>query len=266
MLESLDQEIDATEPKFGSGFDQKKAPSGSQNSPAGSKGPSNPGLEDAALPLDASGNVKPALFPAQKGGVKPAGSPADAPVVPAGQGLDSPGLHKRQIVDDVDLSEKKPVQRIEEPAATKEAAPYIAGPPGGAAPLATSTSTSTGAAATKTPLGRKEYIDLIIKTTRLPVGMTRLTSRAYILRPEAIESVFYMYRITGEQRWRDIGWTMFQAIDKATRTDIAHASIHDVTVQPGSKDKKGEKVPFGFDTEEKGDIMESFCEFAHFVL
>jgi mannosyl-oligosaccharide alpha-1,2-mannosidase len=95
--------------------------------------------------------------------------------------------------------------------------------------------------------------------------MTRLTSRAYILRPEAIESVFYMYRITGEQQWRDIGWKMFQAIDKATRTDIAHASIHDVTVLPGSKDKKGQ-VPFGFDTEEKGDIMESFCEYSPFFL
>jgi mannosyl-oligosaccharide alpha-1,2-mannosidase len=266
MLDSLDQKADATEPNFNSNLDQKKGPPGSQNNLAGAKGPSNPGLEGAALPLDASGNVKPALSHAQKGGVKPAGSPADAPILPAGQGLDSPGLHKRQIVDDVDLTEKRPVQRIEEPAATKEAAPFIAGPPGGAAPVATSTSTSSAAAATKAPLSRKEYIDLIIKTTRLPTGMTRMTSRAYILRPEAIESVFYMYRITGEQRWRDVGWTMFQAIDKATRTDIAHASIHDVTVQPGSKDKKGEKVPFGFETEEKGDVMESFCEYSLFPI
>jgi mannosyl-oligosaccharide alpha-1,2-mannosidase len=268
MLESLDQEADALEPKFGSGLDQKKAPSGSQIGLANSKVPSNPGLEGAALPLDGSGNVKPALSPAQKGGIKPAAAPADAPVLPPGQGLDSPGLHKRQIVDDVDLTEKKPVQRIEEPAATKEAAPYIAGPPGGAAAAAatsTSTSAAAAAAATKRPKTRKEYVDLFIKTTRLPVGMTRLTSRAYILRPEAIESVFYMYRITGEQQWRDIGWKMFQAIDKATRTDIAHASIHDVTVLPGSKDKKGQ-VPLGFDTEEKGDIMESFCEYSPFFL
>jgi mannosyl-oligosaccharide alpha-1,2-mannosidase len=279
LLASLDQEVEAAETPFGSGFDQKDAPagskkdstpatgksksSGSQNGAgsAGSKaGPSNPGLEGAALPLDANGNVKPALSADQKGAVKAAGSPAEAPIVPPGQGLDAPGLHKRQIVDDVDLTEKRPAQRIDDAApTTTAAAPYIAGPPAGAA---IATSTSSGAEPTSTSIDRKKYLKLMIESTGLPAGMTRLTSRAYILRPEAIESVFYMYRITGEQQWRDVGWKMFQAIDKATRTDIAHAAIHDVTVQPGARDQnRGPHSTIGYDTLEKGDSMESFCEY-----
>ncbi|EME40046.1 glycoside hydrolase family 47 protein [Dothistroma septosporum NZE10] len=55
------------------------------------------------------------------------------------------------------------------------------------------------------------------------------TNKSYILRPEAIESVFYMYRITGEQYWRDMGWNMFMAIEKATHAPYGHSRIDDVT-------------------------------------
>ena len=32
------------------------------------------------------------------------------------------------------------------------------------------------------------------------------------LRPEALESVFYMYRISGDPLWQDQGWQMFESI------------------------------------------------------
>ena len=32
-----------------------------------------------------------------------------------------------------------------------------------------------------------------------------------LLRPETVESLFYMWRITGEQRYRDWGWEMFES-------------------------------------------------------
>ena len=51
-----------------------------------------------------------------------------------------------------------------------------------------------------------------------------------MFRPEAIESVFYMYRITGDESWRRKGWTMFQSIDRACRTEYGYSGIHDVTV------------------------------------
>ena len=54
-------------------------------------------------------------------------------------------------------------------------------------------------------------------------------------RPEAIESIFILYRVTGDIELRNIAWRMFQNIDKATRTDIAHAAIVDVRDSPPKK-------------------------------
>ncbi|KAJ5679690.1 hypothetical protein N7462_007934 [Penicillium macrosclerotiorum] len=72
---------------------------------------------------------------------------------------------------------------------------------------------------------------------RLPAGMTSISAPEYLLRPEAIESVFIMFRVTGDDAWRKKGWTMFQAIAKHTRTNLAHAAIKDVTSpKPSQKD------------------------------
>ncbi|KIY03153.1 uncharacterized protein Z520_01620 [Fonsecaea multimorphosa CBS 102226] len=80
-------------------------------------------------------------------------------------------------------------------------------------------------------LSHEKYVAAKIQEERLPPGYTRIKARDYRLRPEAIESVFIMYRLTGDETWRDKGWAMFDAVDKATRTDIANAGIRDVTSQ-----------------------------------
>lgn len=79
------------------------------------------------------------------------------------------------------------------------------------------------------PLTHKEYVDNRIKEEGLPPGVTRLKSRNYILRPEAIESVWYMYRITGSAHWREAGWRMFLAINEHTATTYGNSAIDDVT-------------------------------------
>ncbi|KAL8831490.1 MAG: hypothetical protein Q9191_000831 [Dirinaria sp. TL-2023a] len=85
---------------------------------------------------------------------------------------------------------------------------------------------------------RAEYL---IKERRLPLGFTDIPDRRYILRPEAIESVFILYRLTGEKKYADAAWDMFRAIEKATRTDIANAAIVDMTVSPNpEKDNRME--------------------------
>lgn len=48
-------------------------------------------------------------------------------------------------------------------------------------------------------------------------------------RPEAIESIFILYRITGESSLRDRAWNMFNTIIKHSITDIAHAGLDDCT-------------------------------------
>src|SRR5690606_2042971 len=53
-------------------------------------------------------------------------------------------------------------------------------------------------------------------------GFVSVSDARYLLRPEAIESVFYMYRITGDSSYQDIAWDMFQAIDTHSKTQYAN--------------------------------------------
>ncbi|EKD21179.1 uncharacterized protein L3040_000782 [Drepanopeziza brunnea f. sp. 'multigermtubi'] len=102
--------------------------------------------------------------------------------------------------------------------------------------------------------GEKEFdAQSVIKEERLPAGFTAIDDHRYILRPEAIESVFLMYRMTGKQEYADSAWRMFQAIEKVCRTAIAAAAIGDITVPFDTQ--SGEENGA---TGEKMDSMESF--------
>lgn len=90
---------------------------------------------------------------------------------------------------------------------------------------------SPGNSAARDPFGPD--MDKLIKNNRLVPGMVGVNDKKYILRPEAIESVFIMYRLTGDAGWMDKAWTMFQAIEKHTRSEIASASLKDVMSEPG---------------------------------
>ncbi|KAG7009038.1 cell surface mannoprotein [Physcia stellaris] len=76
---------------------------------------------------------------------------------------------------------------------------------------------------------QEEYAKGRIREERLPPGIVRVTGSKYILRPEAIESVFIMWRTTGDVYWREKGWQMFEAIQKATASDYGASAIFDVT-------------------------------------
>ena len=57
-------------------------------------------------------------------------------------------------------------------------------------------------------------------------------------RPEAIESVFVLYRITGDPTLQDAAWRMFEAINNATFAEYAHSAIADVTIDKGKETEK----------------------------
>lgn len=95
----------------------------------------------------------------------------------------------------------------------------------------------------------EEYAQFRQSQMRLPDGMTHIYPSYYLLRPEAIESVFYMYRLTGEDYWRERGWDMWQAIMAATRTNVPKA---DGQANSGIFDVMDEGEPG------KTNIMESF--------
>uniref|UniRef100_A0A0C9RPH0 alpha-1,2-Mannosidase n=1 Tax=Wollemia nobilis TaxID=56998 RepID=A0A0C9RPH0_9CONI len=61
-----------------------------------------------------------------------------------------------------------------------------------------------------------------------------------ILRPETVESLMYLWRITGNETYREWGWDIFQAFEKQSRTDSGYVGLRDVN------------------SGEKDDMMQSF--------
>jgi mannosyl-oligosaccharide alpha-1,2-mannosidase len=76
-----------------------------------------------------------------------------------------------------------------------------------------------------------DFEDTIVEQS-LPPGFTSIRDKRYLLRPEAIESVFIMYRITGYEEYLDHAWDMFNSIVRATKTQFANGQVFDVTMDP----------------------------------
>ncbi|KAF4610263.1 hypothetical protein D9613_010302 [Agrocybe pediades] len=51
---------------------------------------------------------------------------------------------------------------------------------------------------------------------------------AYLLRPETVESIFVLWRTTGDVQWRERGYAIFKAINEHTRTEYGFSPIHGV--------------------------------------
>merc|ERR1719333_807004 len=50
----------------------------------------------------------------------------------------------------------------------------------------------------------------------------------FMLRPETLESLFYMHRLTGNQTYRDWSWRIFKAIDSRTRAPWGFAAAETI--------------------------------------
>lgn len=53
----------------------------------------------------------------------------------------------------------------------------------------------------------------------------------YLLRPEAVESIYVLWKFTGLQKYRDIAWAFFQGIQKACKVRHGYASVSRVSRQ-----------------------------------
>ncbi|RDL31926.1 uncharacterized protein BP5553_09328 [Venustampulla echinocandica] len=85
------------------------------------------------------------------------------------------------------------------------------------------------------PYTHEGYVKNMIEQNGLPEGYVSIRDKRYILRPEAIESVWYMYRITGDSSWQDKGWKMFKSVIDATSVEHGHSAIVDVTTSNSTK-------------------------------
>ncbi|EPS65502.1 hypothetical protein M569_09268, partial [Genlisea aurea] len=63
--------------------------------------------------------------------------------------------------------------------------------------------------------------------------------RHNLLRPETVESLFVLFRITGNPKYREWGWQIFEAFEKYTKVESGgYSSLDDVTViPPPARDK-----------------------------
>ncbi|MED6147476.1 Mannosyl-oligosaccharide 1,2-alpha-mannosidase mns3 [Stylosanthes scabra] len=82
-----------------------------------------------------------------------------------------------------------------------------------------------------------EYVnDIIIKPS----------DRHNLLRPETVESLFVLYRITDDPKYREWGWQIFEAFEKYTKVDTGgYCSLDDVTTIPPNKRDKMETFFLG---------------------
>ncbi len=70
----------------------------------------------------------------------------------------------------------------------------------------------------------------------------KIVSSGYELRPEIIESAYYLHSFTHDPRYREMGKTFFDSLVKYCRTDVAYAALSDVE----KKTKKDEMESFFF--------------------
>ena len=78
-------------------------------------------------------------------------------------------------------------------------------------------------------LGHEDYVRMRVWNEGLAEGMLDIHDRTYDLGSETIESIFTMWRITGESRWREAGLKIFEAIEKMSETEFGNAMVADVT-------------------------------------
>lgn len=82
-----------------------------------------------------------------------------------------------------------------------------------------------------------EYLDDII---------IKHADRHNLLRPETVESLFILYRITEDPRYREWGWQIFEAFEKFTKVDSGgYTSLNDVTMLPPQRRDKMETFFLG---------------------
>ena len=67
-------------------------------------------------------------------------------------------------------------------------------------------------------------------------GFFRPVDRSYLLRPEAVESFFVMWRITKDQKYREWGWKVVQALELNCKVEAGYSGIRNVNILKSTDD------------------------------
>lgn len=72
------------------------------------------------------------------------------------------------------------------------------------------------------------WTSFTVEPETLDYSTMGIVSPEYQLRPESLESAYYLYSFTGRQQYQDMGKRMFDAIERWTRTDAGFSALADV--------------------------------------
>ena len=66
---------------------------------------------------------------------------------------------------------------------------------------------------------------------------------------QTVESFYLLWRLTGDEKWRDRGWAVFEAIEREARTSTGYATVQNVElsvvgIKDGALNKKDEMPSF----------------------
>lgn len=67
-----------------------------------------------------------------------------------------------------------------------------------------------------------------IEPEQIDYRTMEILSPGYVLRPENIESAYYLYKATGEEQYLEMGKAMFESLVKHCRTEAGYAALSDV--------------------------------------
>ncbi|CAG8614069.1 9487_t:CDS:10 [Dentiscutata erythropus] len=80
------------------------------------------------------------------------------------------------------------------------------------------------------------------KDKNLPDGVLKM-NHEYKLRPETIESLFILYRVTGDKTYQEKGWKIWQAIEKWCKTSSAYSGLVNVNSEKVLQNNNMESPP-----------------------
>jgi len=81
---------------------------------------------------------------------------------------------------------------------------------------------------TTTGLSGEHVLVTYVPGTKISITVGGGSARGWLMRPEAVETWFVLWRLTKKQQYRDWGWWAFQAMNKHCRKQYGYTGITDV--------------------------------------
>jgi len=81
-----------------------------------------------------------------------------------------------------------------------------------------------------------EHVLIDIRNDKFTIRGGSGSAQGWIMRPEAIETWFILWRVTKNQKYRDWGWWTFQAMNKYARSKYGYSGVYNSRQIPVSLD------------------------------